>query len=169
MSDERDFRSHEEHEGDHSLALGLLAGTALGVSVGLLFAPKAGSETRKQCKEQVDHLVDTANSGLHRARDTANDLAHKSRDAYNKTSEIVSKSAHEAQRYARDVANALGHVGEALTNRSSQDAGESGRFASSTHSHPSEAGSHRMGEHHDTHSMLSSSTGRAKRNPTPAT
>jgi gas vesicle protein len=162
MSDERDFRSHEEEEGDHSLALGLLAGTALGVSVGLLFAPKRGSETRKQCKEQMDHLVDSANSGLHRARDTANELAHKSRDAYAKTSEFVSNRAHEAQRYARDVANAIGHVGEALTNRS-QPTDEAGRVASMQG-----GGRERIGEHHDTHSMISS-TARPKRNPTPAT
>lgn len=34
-----------------------LAGAAIGVGLGVLFAPKAGSETRKELKEKIDELV----------------------------------------------------------------------------------------------------------------
>lgn len=34
-----------------------LAGAAIGVGLGVLFAPKAGSETRKELKEKLDELV----------------------------------------------------------------------------------------------------------------
>ncbi len=34
-----------------------LAGAALGVGLGVLFAPKAGSETRKELKQKMDELV----------------------------------------------------------------------------------------------------------------
>ena len=34
-----------------------LAGAAIGVGLGVLFAPKAGSETRKELKEKFDELV----------------------------------------------------------------------------------------------------------------
>ena len=34
-----------------------LAGAAIGVGLGVLFAPKAGSETRKELKEKMDELV----------------------------------------------------------------------------------------------------------------
>lgn len=34
-----------------------LAGAAIGVGLGILFAPKAGSETRKELKEKMDELV----------------------------------------------------------------------------------------------------------------
>ena len=34
-----------------------LAGAVIGVGLGVLFAPKAGSETRKELKEKIDELV----------------------------------------------------------------------------------------------------------------
>ena len=34
-----------------------LAGAAIGVGLGVLFAPKAGSETRKELKQKMDELV----------------------------------------------------------------------------------------------------------------
>ena len=34
-----------------------LAGAAIGVGLGVLFAPKAGAETRKELKEKMDELV----------------------------------------------------------------------------------------------------------------
>ena len=34
-----------------------LAGAAIGVGLGILFAPKAGAETRKELKEKMDDLV----------------------------------------------------------------------------------------------------------------
>ena len=34
-----------------------LAGAAIGVGLGVLFAPKAGSETRKELKEKIDELI----------------------------------------------------------------------------------------------------------------
>ena len=38
----------------------LLFGAALGAGLGLLFAPKKGSETRKEVKEKLDDLLDQA-------------------------------------------------------------------------------------------------------------
>lgn len=38
----------------------LLAGVAIGTGLGVLFAPRKGSETRKQLKEKIDELVDKA-------------------------------------------------------------------------------------------------------------
>ena len=38
----------------------LLAGLAIGASLGVLFAPKAGKETRKELKEKMDDLIDKA-------------------------------------------------------------------------------------------------------------
>lgn len=36
----------------------LLAGLGIGVSLGLLFAPKSGEETRKDLKKKMDELID---------------------------------------------------------------------------------------------------------------
>lgn len=38
----------------------LLAGVAIGAGLGVLFAPKKGSETRRELKEKMDELVDKA-------------------------------------------------------------------------------------------------------------
>ena len=34
-----------------------LAGAAIGVGLGILFAPKSGAETRKELKEKIDELI----------------------------------------------------------------------------------------------------------------
>jgi len=36
--------------------LALLTGTALGVGLGLLYAPQSGDKTRKQLRDEADHL-----------------------------------------------------------------------------------------------------------------
>lgn len=36
----------------------LLAGVAIGTGLGMIFAPKAGSETRKELKEKLDEMID---------------------------------------------------------------------------------------------------------------
>ena len=38
-----------------------IAGAAVGVGLGLLFAPKKGSETRKDLKKKIDELLNKAN------------------------------------------------------------------------------------------------------------
>lgn len=38
----------------------VLGGIAIGAALGLLFAPKKGSETRKELKKKIDELVDKA-------------------------------------------------------------------------------------------------------------
>lgn len=38
--------------------LALLTGTAVGVGLGLLYAPQSGKKTRKQLKDEAEHLQD---------------------------------------------------------------------------------------------------------------
>jgi len=38
----------------------LLAGLAIGAGLGVLFAPKKGEETRKELKEKIDELINSA-------------------------------------------------------------------------------------------------------------
>ena len=48
-----EYDRFEREEGGGSFLMGLLAGTVLGAGLGMLFAPKAGSELRSQIGSQI--------------------------------------------------------------------------------------------------------------------
>src|SRR5213596_3413745 len=96
-------RFENEGSGGGSFVMGLLTGTVLGAGLGMLFAPKAGSELRNQLSEQAGTIANTASEGYRRASDTAADWAGKGREMYDKARDAVSRGADEAQRYVRDT------------------------------------------------------------------
>jgi gas vesicle protein len=89
-------RFENEGGGGGSFVMGLLTGTVLGAGLGMLFAPKAGSELRNQLSDQANNLANQASEGYKRATETASDWANKARDAVNRGTE-------EAQRYVREA------------------------------------------------------------------
>jgi len=91
--------------GGGSFVLGLLTGTVLGAGLGMLFAPKAGSELRSQLSEQASNVKNQASEGYRRASESASQWAEKGRDVYNKASDAVVKGAQEAQKYVRETAS----------------------------------------------------------------
>lgn len=110
-----------------SFVLGLLAGTALGAGLGMLFAPKAGSELRSQVSEQAGNLANTASDRYRRVSETVTDIAGKGREMgrevygkakdivsrgadegaeiYGKAKDVVAQGAEEARRYVRDASS----------------------------------------------------------------
>jgi gas vesicle protein len=96
-------RFENEGGGGGSFVMGLLTGTVLGAGLGMLFAPKSGSELRNQLSEQAGNLANTAQEGYRRAQESASDLADRGREIYDKTRDAVSRGADEAQRYVRDA------------------------------------------------------------------
>jgi len=92
--------------GGGSFVMGLLTGTVLGAGLGMLFAPKAGSELRNQLSEQAGNVANQASEGYRRASETAGQWAEKGRDVYNKASEAVVKGAQEAQKTVRETTSA---------------------------------------------------------------
>src|SRR5512135_2508302 len=96
-------RFENEGGGGGSFVMGLLTGTVLGAGLGMLFAPKSGSELRNQLSEQAGNLRDSASEGYRRASEAASDWADKGRDMYDKAKDAVSRGADEAQRYVRDT------------------------------------------------------------------
>jgi gas vesicle protein len=111
-------RFDNEGGGGGSFVMGLLTGTVLGAGLGMLFAPKSGSELRNQISEQAGNLANTASDGYRkaseaategyrRASETAGEWADRGRDVYDKTRDAVSRGAEEAQRYVRDAANTV--------------------------------------------------------------
>ena len=98
-------RFDNEGNGGGSFVMGLLTGTVLGAGLGMLFAPKTGSELRGQLTEQANSLANQAQGGYRKATETAGEWADRGKDAYGKAREAVNKGADEAQRYIRDTAN----------------------------------------------------------------
>jgi len=107
-------RFDNEGSGGGSFVMGLLTGTVLGAGLGMLFAPKAGSELRGQISEQAGNLANQASEGYRKAtesagqwadkcRETANEWADRGKDVYGKAREAVAKGADEAQRYVQEA------------------------------------------------------------------
>jgi gas vesicle protein len=104
-------RFDNEGSGGGSFVMGLLTGTVLGAGLGMLFAPKAGSELRSQLSEQAGNLASQAQDGVRKVTENAGEWADRGRDIYGKAREAVVKGADEAQKYVRDNA---GPVREAV-------------------------------------------------------
>src|SRR5262245_58046207 len=95
-------RFENEGGGGGSFVMGLLTGTVLGAGLGMLFAPKSGSELRGQLSEQAGNLKSQASEQYRRASETASDWADRGREMYDKARDAMSRGADEAQRYVRE-------------------------------------------------------------------
>jgi gas vesicle protein len=108
-----DAKEHVEAAGagrthaGHPVAFALISGAALGAGLGLLFAPRRGSEVRKEIGGRMHEAGSAASHGYHRAKDTAAVWAHHGRSAFSTTCSKVARGAHETQRYVREVADAV--------------------------------------------------------------
>jgi len=128
MADGHD-RYDSDNNGGGSFVMGLLTGTVLGAGLGMLFAPRAGSDLRNQLAEQAGTLATNAQDGYRRASETAQrasetaqdtirrasetagelagkgkQIADKGREFVDRAKDAASKGAEEASRYARETA-----------------------------------------------------------------
>ena len=95
-------RFESDNNGGGSFVMGVLTGTVLGAGLGMLFAPKAGSELRGQLSEQAGNLANTGAGRLSAGdRERRATWADRGRDIYDKARDAVSKGADEAQRARR--------------------------------------------------------------------
>src|SRR3954447_17092282 len=85
-----------------SFVMGLLTGTVLGAGLGMLFAPKSGSELRNQLSEQAGNIANTASEGYRKAaenagqgaqsgKDAAGEWAERGKDMYDKARDAVNR------------------------------------------------------------------------------
>ncbi len=91
---------YEKEEGGSSFVMGLLTGTVLGAGLGMLFAPKTGTELRGQISEGANTVGRTASEGYKKAAGAANTIAEKSREIYDRARDAVSRGAEEVKRYS---------------------------------------------------------------------
>ena len=91
----------DNNQGGSSFVMGLLTGTALGVGLGMLFAPKVGSDLRNQLSEQAGALANQAQEGYRKATEHAAQWAEKGKGAAGEWAErgkeAVSRGAEEVQ------------------------------------------------------------------------
>jgi hypothetical protein len=77
-----EYDRFEREDGGGSFLMGLLAGTVLGAGLGMLFAPKAGSELRNQVTEQAGRVKTTANDAYSQASEKVSQIVDRGREAY---------------------------------------------------------------------------------------
>jgi gas vesicle protein len=99
MADSFD-RYDNESSGAGGFMMGLLTGTVLGAGLGMLLAPKAGSELRGAIGDQARAWGNTASEQYKKASDTAGQWADRGREFVDKARDAVSRGADEARSYA---------------------------------------------------------------------
>ncbi|MBZ9778501.1 YtxH domain-containing protein [Psychroflexus sp. CAK8W] len=90
--------------------LALLTGTAVGVGLGLLYAPQSGEKTRKQLRDESDHLQDNLNK---KYKETSSQLSEYAAEAKKNIEEKLEKTFSSVNNKADDMLAKLeGELGE---------------------------------------------------------
>jgi gas vesicle protein len=92
-----EYDRFEREEGGGSFLMGLLAGTVLGAGLGMLFAPKSGSELRSQIGSQVadqsGKIREAAEPYYNQASEKVSQIVDRGREAYDRARSSVSGMA----------------------------------------------------------------------------
>jgi gas vesicle protein len=94
---------YEEESGGGGFVLGLLCGAALGAAIGLMFAPKAGSELRQTLYDSTDDIRKKATDAYGQATQTVNDYVAKGTQTVN---DYVAKGKEAVERGRQAYDNA---------------------------------------------------------------
>jgi gas vesicle protein len=118
----------DEHEGGGGFMMGLLTGTVLGAGLGMLLAPKSGSELRNQ-------LTEGASSLGRRASGAVNELSDRARETTHRGSEQMRGRASDAQVGDRSGSSFRSGVGLGSTDTTApgSSTGSSGATGGSTY------------------------------------
>ena len=119
------FDRYDNEGGGGGFMMGLLTGTVLGAGLGMLLAPKAGSELRGALGEQARNLGNVASEQYRRASETAGTWADRGRDIVDKARDAVVRGADEARNYASGTTGSSYSSGSG-TSGSSYGSGNSG-------------------------------------------
>ncbi len=93
------YDRYENESGGGGFMMGLLTGTVLGAGLGMLLAPKAGSELRGVIGEQARNWSNTASEQYRHAREAAGTWAEKGRDMVNQARDAATHAAEQARGY----------------------------------------------------------------------
>ena len=89
---------------------GLLFGAAVGAALGIIFAPRSGSDTRQKLAESGRSLRECAVKTYEQAREGASTAASKARSAYDRGRDAFDRTRRDVQNTAEDVADTASDV-----------------------------------------------------------
>jgi gas vesicle protein len=113
----------EREEGGGSFLMGLLAGTVLGAGLGMLFAPKAGSELRSQLTESAGQLRSRAEDFGQQASEKVSQIVDRGREAYDRARSSVSDMASTGTSGSMGTSNTSGNTNLTSTPGSTSTSG----------------------------------------------
>lgn len=87
---------YEEEAGGGGFLIGLLCGTALGAAIGLMFAPKAGSEFRQRLYESTGDIRRKAYETYDQASEQVNNMVTKGRQVVDRGREAFESARQSA-------------------------------------------------------------------------
>ena len=130
-----EYDRFEREEGGGSFLMGLLAGTVLGAGLGMLFAPKAGSELRSQLgtqlSDQTGRLREVADQGYQQASEKVSQIVDRGREAYDRARSSVGNMAAAGTTGAGDSGiGATGNTGSTGSTGSTGNLGSGGAYGS---------------------------------------
>ena len=94
------YDRYETEAGNNGFMMGLLTGTVLGAGLGMLLAPKAGTELRGQLGEQARSFGNMASEQYRRASEQASTLAERGREFVDRARDSVNRGWEEGRNYA---------------------------------------------------------------------
>lgn len=134
------FDRYDNEGGGGGFMMGLLTGTVLGAGLGMLLAPKAGSELRGAIGEQARNLGNAASEQYRRATESAGTWAERGRDMVDKARDAVARGADEARNYASGTTGSSYSGGSTGSSYGSGNSGSSSFGSGSTGSTGSTGG-----------------------------
>lgn len=94
------YDRYETEGGGGGFMMGLLTGTVLGAGLGMLLAPKAGSELRGAIGEQARTWGNAASEQYKKASEQAGPWVERGREYVGQAREAVTRGVEEARGYA---------------------------------------------------------------------
>ena len=107
------FDRYDNEGQGNGFMMGLLTGAVLGAGIGMLLAPKAGSEMRGALGEQARNLGNMANDQYKKASETATGWAERGREYVDKAREAAQRGVEDARNYAANATGATHGSGPA--------------------------------------------------------
>lgn len=69
-----------ESQSDRWFGVGFIVGTVLGLTMGILYAPRRGEETRIVLREKAETVKEKAGEVIEKAKEKAQTLRHKNEE-----------------------------------------------------------------------------------------